>query len=95
MKNYQFEIFFESLKRAQQGREYTKMPDPTNRKRLKKRMLDRWENEGGRLADDSTSAEETRQSSEPKGQAKRLSSSRKSAVVVPASRTKGRKSTGK
>jgi hypothetical protein len=34
------------------------MPDEIAGKRLKKRMLDRWENEGGRLADDPISADE-------------------------------------
>ena len=32
------------------------MADPIARKRLKKKMLDRWENEGGRIATDTTSA---------------------------------------
>ena len=29
------------------------MPDNSERKRLRKKMLDRWENEGGRIAADS------------------------------------------
>jgi hypothetical protein len=31
----------------------TTMPNEIERKRLKKKMLDRWENEGGRIAADS------------------------------------------
>ena len=69
------------------------MPDPIARKRLKKKMLDRWENEGGRLANP-TSADEKRPTSEPKGEGKQLSGSRESTVGVPAS-AKRRKATGK
>ena len=71
------------------------MPDPIARKRLKKRMLDRWENEGGRVAADPTSADEESSTSESKGKGKQLSPSRKSKVGVPASLTKKRKTTGK
>lgn len=35
------------------------MGDSTSRKRLKKKVLDRWENEGGRLCDDPTTAPES------------------------------------
>ena len=35
------------------------MPDPIARKRLKKKMLDRWENEGGAIAADTTTADDT------------------------------------
>lgn len=34
------------------------MEDSASRKRLKKKVLDRWENEGGRLCDDPTKAYE-------------------------------------
>lgn len=71
------------------------MPDPIARKRLKKKMLDRWENEGGRVAADPTRADEKRPTSEPKGKGKQLSASRESTVGVPASLTKKRKATGK
>jgi hypothetical protein len=65
------------------------MPDPIARKRLKKRMLDRWENEGGRIAPDTTSADANRPTSENKGRAKKLSSPRdNSRVGAPASPTK-------
>ena len=50
------------------------MPDPIARKRLKKKMLDRWENEGGRIATDTTSADASRPTSEDKRQGRKLSS---------------------
>ena len=50
------------------------MPDPIARKRLKKKMLDRWENEGGRIATDTTSADANRPTSEDKAHDKKLSS---------------------
>ena len=68
------------------------MPDPIARKRLKKKMLDRWENEGGRIATDTTSADASRPTSEDKRQGRKLSSpSDKSSDSVPASPTKRRK----
>jgi len=70
------------------------MPDPIARKRLKKKMLDRWENEGGSIATDTTSADASRPTSEDKGHGrKRSSSSDKSTVGAPASPTRGRKPT--
>jgi hypothetical protein len=72
------------------------MPDPIARKRLKKKMLDRWENEGGRIATDTTTADDTRLMSEDQGQGKKLSSPRdNSTVCTPASPTKRRKPTRK
>lgn len=71
------------------------MPDPIDRKRLKKKMIDRWENEGGRVAVDPTSADEKSPTSGPKGKGKRLSASRGPTVGVPASLKKKRKATGK
>jgi hypothetical protein len=71
------------------------MPDPIARKRLKKKMLDRWENEGGRLAANPTSADEKRPTSQPKGEGKQLSGSRESTVEVAASLTRKRKATRK
>jgi hypothetical protein len=35
------------------------MPDNIERERLKKKMLDRWENEGGRIAADSVIASQS------------------------------------
>jgi hypothetical protein len=71
------------------------MPDPIARKRLKKKMLDRWENEGGRLAANPTSAEDKRPTSEPKGDGKQLSGSRDSTIEGPASPVKKHKATRK
>lgn len=51
-----------SLERQRQRREDPAMPDPIARKRLKKKMLDRWENEGGRVDADSN-ADENRSTS--------------------------------
>jgi hypothetical protein len=72
--------------------EDTTMPDPVARKRLKKKMLDRWENEGGRIAADTTSADASKPTDEDKGRnRKRSSQSDKSSVSAPASPTKRRK----
>jgi len=72
------------------------MPDPIARKRLKKKMLDRWENEGGRIAPDTTSADASGPGSKDKGQGrKRSSPGDNSPVSVPASSTKRRKPTQK
>jgi hypothetical protein len=72
------------------------MPDPIARKRLKKKMLDRWENEGGRIATDTTSADASRPTSEDKRQGRKLSSpSDNSSVDAIASPTKKRKPTRK
>ena len=71
------------------------MPDPIARNRLKKKMLDRWENEGGRIATDTTSADASRPS-EDKGHGRKLSSpSDNSPVGAPVSPTKKRKPTRK
>jgi nucleotide-binding universal stress UspA family protein len=68
------------------------MPNYEARKRLKKKMLDRWENEGGKIAVDSTKAESGRGSR--KGDRKRqLASHRTSTVGTQASLTKKRKLT--
>jgi hypothetical protein len=68
------------------------MPDPIARKRLKKKMLDRWENEGGRIAADPTSADDTTPTSKQKGEDKQRSASRDNSTVgAPASPTKRRK----
>lgn len=68
------------------------MPDPIARKRLKKRMLDRWENEGGRIATDSTSADAINPTSEDKDHDRKQSSpSDNSTAGAPAPPTKRRK----
>lgn len=72
------------------------MPDQFARKRLKKKMLDRWENEGGRIAADPISADETRTLSDHEGEGKQLSASRGSSTVgTHASPTKRSKPTRK
>ena len=66
------------------------MPDPIARKRLKKKMLDRWENEGGRIAADS------KPTREKEGKRKQLSTSGDNTPVGgPASPTKKRRATEK
>jgi hypothetical protein len=71
------------------------MPDPNARKRLKKRMLERWENEGGRVANDTTSETENSPTSGNQGRSQKLSSPREtptaSAPASPKRRTPNRK----
>jgi hypothetical protein len=67
------------------------MPDPIARKRLKKKMLDRWENEGGSIATDTTSADASRPTGEDKGHSRKRSSPSDKSVSGPASPTKRRK----
>lgn len=72
------------------------MPDQIARKRLRKKMLDRWENEGGRISADLTSADKGRPTSGHESERKQLSASHdSSAVGAPASPTKKRKPTQK
>ncbi len=72
------------------------MADANERKRLKKKMLDRWENEGGRTCADPPGADNTRPTSEQEGKGKQLSDSRRNLTVGgPASPTKKRKATRK
>lgn len=72
------------------------MPDQIARKRLKKKVLDRWENEGGSIAADPTSADETRPTSEHEGEGKKLLVSQANPTAgTPASPTKRSKPTRK
>ena len=72
------------------------MPDPIARKRLKKKMIDRWENEGGKIAADPGDAGNTKPRSERKGEAKQRSGSPKNSTVGGrASPEKRRKPTRK
>jgi hypothetical protein len=72
------------------------MANPIERKRLKKKMLDRWENEGGRIAADPLSADDTKPTSEHEGKGKQLASRGIPTVGgAPASPTKRRKATRK
>ena len=43
------------------------MPNEVERKRLKKKMLDRWENEGGRIAADPVTPDQGKPASQKKG----------------------------
>ena len=68
------------------------MPDRVARKRLKKKMLDRWENEGGRIAADSTIAPDGNRASNRQREGNPRSVSRDSSTVgAPATPTKKRK----
>ncbi|HEV2913773.1 MAG TPA: hypothetical protein VGX92_10890 [Pyrinomonadaceae bacterium] len=72
------------------------MPDQIARKRLKRKMLDRWENEGGMVNANPTSADEGTPTSGHEGEGEQLSASRDNAKVgAPASPTKKRKLTRK
>ena len=72
------------------------MPDDNTRKRLKKKMLDRWENEGGRIAADSTISSESNPASNADSKDNRTPASRdKAKVGAPGTSTKKRKLTQK
>jgi hypothetical protein len=72
------------------------MPDDNARMRLKKKMLDRWENEGGRIAADSTISSESNPTSNPDSKGNRTPASRdKSKLGAPGISTKKRKLTQK
>ena len=72
------------------------MANPIERKRLKKKMLDRWENEGGRIGTDSAGSDDTRPKSEHDGKGKQLSDSRRNLMAGgPVSPTKKRRATRK
>lgn len=68
------------------------MPDPIERKRLKKKMLDRWENEGGRITADPAGVDDSGSTSGHEGEGKQPSASRdNSKVRSPASLAKRHK----
>jgi hypothetical protein len=69
------------------------MGDPIARKRLKKKMLDRWENEGGSIAADTTTADAGRPVTDKDKGRKIPSRSDNSTAAAPA--TKKRQSTRK
>ena len=69
------------------------MPDYTARKRLKQKMLDRWENEGGKVAADSITAKESGPFSSSEGDSDQpVPSANDSNVSARGSATKKRKS---
>lgn len=57
------------------------MPDQIERKRLKKKMLDRWENEGGRVAADPVIADQSNAANQREGEASQASASSTSSRV--------------
>ena len=69
------------------------MPDVIARNRLKEKMLDRWENEGGRIASETTSGDENGPTSENKRPGKKqsaLGDNPTRGVVVSAIKTRKR-----
>ena len=70
------------------------MPDYNARRRLKKKMLDRWENEGGRIAADSAVAHESNPASNRESEGNQPAASRANATVgTPTAPAKKRKRT--
>jgi hypothetical protein len=68
------------------------MTDDITAKRLKKKVLDRWEDEGGRIVADPAGAAQGRPKCDHVGELDQLSGSLgKSAAGAPTSPTKGRK----
>jgi hypothetical protein len=67
------------------------MPDNIERKRLKKKMLDRWENEGGRIAADSVMANQSKPASQREGEGNQAHASNKSSRVESISSRKKRR----
>jgi hypothetical protein len=68
------------------------MTDDIARKRLKKKVLDRWENEGGKINADPAGAGESGQTSDPEGESNQLSASHGNSMAgTPISHTKNRK----
>jgi hypothetical protein len=57
------------------------MPDDIERKRLKKKMLDRWENEGGRIAADPVIANQSSLASQREGEGTQAPASNNSSRV--------------
>jgi len=57
------------------------MANPIERKRLKKKMLDRWENEGGRIGADPPGSDDPTPTGEHKGQGKQVSASRGNPTI--------------
>ena len=67
------------------------MPDNIERKRLKKKMLDRWENEGGRIAADSVIANQSMPASQREGEGNQADASNNSSRVDSISSRKKRR----
>ena len=70
------------------------MPDDITRKRLRKKVLDRWENEGGRISTDPAGADECGRPCDAESEGDQLSAPDGSPTVgAPAPPTKNRKPT--
>jgi hypothetical protein len=70
------------------------MPDDVNRKRLRKKVLDRWENEGGRVGTDPAGADECARPCDAESEGNQLSGPQSNSTVgVPAPATENRKPT--
>jgi hypothetical protein len=72
------------------------MTDDIAGKRLKKKVLDRWENEGGKINADPAGACESGQTGDTESEGHQLSASHDNSMVgTPTSHTKNRKPTQK
>jgi hypothetical protein len=70
------------------------MPDCITRKRLRKKVLDRWENEGGKVGTDPAGADECGQPVDAESEGNQLSSPQGSSTVgAPAPPTENRRPT--
>ena len=67
------------------------MPDNIERKRLKKKMLDRWENEGGRITADPVIANESNSTSQREGEGNQATASNNSSRINSISSRKKRR----
>lgn len=64
------------------------MPNYNERKRLKKKMLDRWENEGGRIAGESASSHESHSASDRRKESTLASAPRNKSTIGATPRSK-------
>ncbi len=73
------------------------MPDNIERRRLKKKMLDRWENEGGRVAADSVIANQSNPVSPREGEGSQAIASHNSSKTdsIPSRKKRRRALTQK
>ena len=72
------------------------MPDYIARKRLKEKMLDRWENEGGKVSYQQTTADKDGPTNDHPNEGKQVSASHDNSIGGrPASPTKRKKPTRK
>jgi hypothetical protein len=67
------------------------MPDNIERKRLKKKMLDRWENEGGSIASEPVIPNQTKPASQRKRKDSQLPASNNSSRTDSSSSRKKRR----